>query len=185
PEYVDALRKFVSETLSTRPRNRNFIALLGEFTRLVAFFGAMNSLAQTTLKLMAPGNPDIYQGTELWDFSLVDPDNRRPVDFKLRRKLLSELRNSLNLAELCRNMLTNYPDGRIKMWVAMPGLEFRREPPELFRRGRYVRVDTSSPSQHVCAFARLLEDEDQIQMAIVAVPRFSYTFMGGGQQPPT
>ena len=184
PEYVEALRKFISEILSTRPRNRNFIALLGEFTRMVAFFGAMNSLAQTTLKLMAPGNPDIYQGTELLDFSLVDPDNRRPVDFELRRKLLSELRTNLNHAELCRELLTNYEDGRIKMWVTMRGLEIRREYPELFRRGNYLPVDTSSPTSHICAFARVLEDKDNLQMVIVAVPRFSYTFMAGGQQPP-
>jgi len=183
PEYVDALRKFISEILSARPRNRHFIGLLGEFTRPVAFFGAMNSLAQTTLKLMAPGNPDIYQGTELWDFSLVDPDNRRPVDFELRRKFLSELRTSVNHAELCRDMLSSYEDARIKMWVTMRGLELRREQPEVFRRGTYVPLQPSTPTQHVCAFARVLEEE-HTQLAIVAVPRFSYTLMTGVAQPP-
>src|SRR5205807_205224 len=82
--------------------------LLEAFLPPIAFFGAMNSLAQTTVKLMAPGNPDIYQGTELWDFSLVDPDNRRPIDFALRRQMLSELRHNVDPQRLCTEMLENY-----------------------------------------------------------------------------
>jgi len=183
PEYVEALRKFIAEILNGRPRAKSFVALLEEFIGAVAFFGAMNSLAQTTLKLMAPGNPDIYQGTELWDFSFVDPDNRRPVDFELRRKLLLELRTSLDPAELCRNMLANYEDGRIKMWVTVRGLEFRREHPELLRTGSYVPLETSPGTQHVCAFARVLEHEDYTQTVVVVVPRFPYTLMGGAPQP--
>lgn len=184
PEYVEALRKFISEILSARQRNKSFIALLEEFTGTVAFFGAMNSLAQTTLKLMAPGNPDIYQGTELWDFSLVDPDNRRPIDFDLRKKLLSELRASVDPAELCREMLAHYEDGKIKLWITMRGMEFRREHADLFRKGTYVPLETSIPTPHVCAFARMLDDEEYTQMAVVAVPRFSYTLTAGAQQPP-
>jgi len=181
---VDALRKFISDILSRRPRAKNFISLIDEFTRPVAFFGAINSLAQTTLKLTAPGNPDIYQGTELWDLSLVDPDNRRPVDFELRRKLLSELRTSVDWPELGRNLMSGFEDGRIKMWVIMRGLEFRREHPELFRTGSYVRLETANASQHVCAFARVREDKPHARVAIVAVPRFSYTLMSGVPQAP-
>jgi (1->4)-alpha-D-glucan 1-alpha-D-glucosylmutase len=184
PEYVQALRKFISDILSGRPRARNFVALLEEFSRPIAFFGAINSLAQTTLKLMAPGNPDIYQGTELWDFSLVDPDNRRPVDFALRRKVLSELRGNVGFPALCKELLANYQDGRVKMWVSMRGLEFRREHPELFRSGSYVPLETSSANQHLCAFARTFEDEERTQTVIVAVPRFSYALMSGQEQPP-
>ena len=183
PEYVEALRKFISDILIGRPRAKNFITLLEEFSDSIAFFGAINSLAQTTLKLMAPGNPDIYEGTELWDFSLVDPDNRRPVDFALRRQLLSELRTS-DALELCKEMLAKYEDGRIKMWVTMRGLELRREHSELFRSSSYVPLEPSSHSQHVCVFARALEREKHVEMAIVAVPRFSYTLMGGAMQSP-
>jgi len=184
PEYVEALRKFISDILSGRPRAKNFIDLIDEFTRPVAFFGAINSLAQTTLKLTSPGNPDIYQGTELWDFSLVDPDNRRPVDFELRLKLLSELRTRIDWLELGRSLLGGFEDGRIKMWVIMRGLDFRREHPELFRTGSYVRLDASNASQHVCAFARVLEDKSHASVAIVAVPRFSHTLMSGVPQAP-
>jgi len=184
PEYVDGLRKFVSDILRERPRGTNFIALLEEFSGSIVFFGAINSLAQATLKLMSPGNPDIYQGTELWDFSLVDPDNRRPVDYARRRKLLRQLRRHLDPLALCQEMLSNYQDGRIKMWVTMRGLEFRREHPDLFRKGSYIPLEPSITNQHVCAFARVLTHEQHTTMAIVAVPRFTYTLMGGVQKPP-
>ena len=185
PEYVEALRKFISDILMGRPRGRNFISFLEELVASIGLFGAMNSLAQTTLKLMAPGNPDIYQGTELWDFSLVDPDNRRPVDFALRRKFLCELRSSTDFLSLCQKLLANYEDGRIKLWVTMRGLEFRREHPELFRRGIYIPLEATSLNQHLCAFARVLEHEEHSEIAIVAVPRFSYTLAGGEVEPPT
>ena len=185
PEYVEALRKFISDILMGRPRGRNFISFLEELVASIGLFGAMNSLAQTTLKLMAPGNPDIYQGTELWDFSLVDPDNRRPVDFALRRRFLCELRSSTDFLSLCQKLLANYEDGRIKLWVTMRGLEFRREHPELFRRGIYIPLEATSLNQHLCAFARVLEHEEHSEIAIVAVPRFSYTLAGGEVEPPT
>jgi len=184
PEYVEALRKFVSRIITGRPRARNFVFFLEELVQSIGLFGAMNSLAQTTLKLMAPGNPDIYQGTELWDFSLVDPDNRRPVDFGLRRKLLSELRRSVDPVELCKELLANYEDGRIKLWLTMRGLEFRREHPDLFRLGTYIPLEATSLNQHVCAFARVLEHEGNSEFAIVAAPRFSYTLTAGKIQPP-
>src|SRR5437868_2192878 len=185
PEYVEALRKFVSRIITGRPRARNFVFFLEELVQSIGLFGAMNSLAQTTLKLMAPGNPDIYQGTELWDFSLVDPDNRRPVDFALRRRFLCELRSSTDFLSLCQKLLANYEDGRIKLWVTMRGLEFRREHPELFRRGMYIPLEATSLNQHLCAFARVLEHEEHSEIAIVAVPRFSYTLAGGEVEPPT
>src|SRR5262249_20541258 len=88
PAYVEALRHFVESILKPEiaPRANVFLEQMQAFMPAVAFFGAMNSLAQRVLMLTSPGNPDIYQGTELWDFSLVDPDNRRPVDYEARQK---------------------------------------------------------------------------------------------------
>ena len=90
--------------------------------------------------LTSPGNPDIYQGTELWDFSLVDPDNRRPVDYALRERLLTELDRKSeagNLQALCAELLENYEDGRIKMWTTMHALRLRRDRRDLFHPGLY------------------------------------------------
>ena len=179
PEYVEVLRNFVAAIFSGSWRGNNFVALMNDFVASISYFGAVNSLAQTTLKLTCPGNPDIYQGTELWDFSLVDPDNRRPVDFEARRKMLSELPNqTMDLAEFCDELLRNYQDGRVKMWVTMRGLEFRRENPEPFQRGSYVPLESSALNQHLCAFARTSEHKEH-KMVVVAVPRLAYTLMRG------
>ena len=184
-EYTDALRNFIHAVLAERPRANSFVSLLESFLQSVGYFGAINSLAQTTLKLMSPGNPDIYQGTELWDFSLVDPDNRRPVDFAVRRQIISELRlASVEPNKVCAELLENYQDGRIKMWITMRGLELRREHPELFHKGSYVPLESSALNQHLCAFARTYEERGRQEMAIVVAPRFSYTLMAGALKPP-
>ena len=94
----------------------------------VARAGAINSLSQTLLKLTAPGVPDIYQGNEIWDFSLVDPDNRRPVDYAKRKKMLEALAGATP-----EDLLGNWSDGRIKMFLTHRLLVFRRENAELFR----------------------------------------------------
>ena len=93
PEYVEAVRLFIARLLTpgTTTRPNHFLESMEKFIVPIQFFGALNSVAQTLLKLTAPGVPDIYQGTELWDFSLVDPDNRRPVDFDQRRRQLASL----------------------------------------------------------------------------------------------
>jgi (1->4)-alpha-D-glucan 1-alpha-D-glucosylmutase len=133
-----------------------------------------NSLAQTLLKLTAPGVPDTYQGTELWDFSLVDPDNRRPVDYEPRRRLLHALQERLHeggqaLLALARELLASRRDGRIKLYVTHQALMCRRAHPRLFRAGDYVPLNASGPQQnHVCAFARRLEQEE----LLIVVPRF-------------
>src|SRR5438067_3388181 len=127
PEYVEALRKFVSRIITGRPRARNFVFFLEELVQSIGLFGAMNSLAQTTLKLMAPGNPDVYQGTELWDLSLVDPDNRRPVDFGLRRRLLAELDRLTP-----RQTLARADEGLPKLLVVQRALALRARRPGAF-----------------------------------------------------
>jgi (1->4)-alpha-D-glucan 1-alpha-D-glucosylmutase len=182
PEYVDALRNFIAAILTGGSRTNGFVEVLQAFLEPIAYFGAINSLAQTTLKLTSPGNPDVYQGTELWDLSLVDPDNRRPVDFALRRELLASLRSSSgNTLELCRELIDNWQDGRIKMWTTLRALEFRREHPELFHEGSYVALEAAGMTRNLCTFGRVHHGRDAAlpETAIVAVPRFAYSLMAG------
>ncbi len=184
PEYVDALRNFIAAILTDRTRANSFAALLDEFVNPVSYFGMINSLAQATLKMTSPGNPDIYQGTELWDFSLVDPDNRRPVDFAQRKAMLSELRTRVDAPILVQELLQNYQDGSIKMWITMRALELRREYPQLFQKGTYVPLESTEKNQHLCAFARIHEEHGRKEAVIVVVPRLAYTLMAGKAMPP-
>ncbi len=187
PEYVESLRNFVARILHRAPRHgAQFWDSLVEFTSLVAYFGAINSMVQTLLKVTAPGLPDIYQGNEIWDFSLVDPDNRRPVDFAVRQGLLEQLlENSQDsdLPGICAELLQSYADGRIKLWTTFRALRLRREHPELFRRGQYVPLEVSGSKKiHLFAFARIHEAADEL--AVVAVPRLSHTLMNGALAAP-
>ena len=132
-------------------------------SRAVARAGAITSLAQLALKLTVPGVPDIYQGGELWDFSLVDPDNRRPVDWARRQALLDEI-DTARPADLA----THWQDGREKLFTARRLLTLRRIHPELFAAGDYQPLEIlGGRSQHLCAFARNLDD----MSLVVAVPR--------------
>ncbi|MET0185802.1 MAG: malto-oligosyltrehalose synthase [Achromobacter sp.] len=140
---------------------------LAAFVREIAAAGAINSLTQTVLRLTSPGIPDNYQGTEFWDFSLVDPDNRRPVDFEAREAGLKALQDgSVTDATLLRD----WHDGRIKQAVWYRVLQVRRAQPALFERGRYIPLHASGThSRHVLAFARVHEGET----VIVVVPRLA------------
>ena len=112
----------------------------------------VNSLSQVVLKLGSPGVPDFYQGTELWDLSLVDPDNRRPVDFDLRQRLLER---SETAAPDPDELLANWSDGRIKLFVTRAGLQLRRELPDVFVGGEYLPLSVeSSVAGDAVAFAR-------------------------------
>ncbi|HUR70836.1 MAG TPA: hypothetical protein VMZ02_02550, partial [Candidatus Limnocylindrales bacterium] len=135
-----------------------------------AFHGAINSLAQTVLKIAAPGVPDFYQGTELWDFSFVDPDNRRPVDFSLRRRILADLmeleRN--NPQALLDRLLDSPRDGAIKLYVVYKGLQLRRNQARVFLQGEYLPLAVAGEmTEHVCAFARCYDS----QWVVAVVPR--------------
>jgi (1->4)-alpha-D-glucan 1-alpha-D-glucosylmutase len=119
-----------------------------------------NSLSQTVIKLTAPGVPDLYQGTELWDFSLVDPDNRRPVDYDRRRQMLQTLQSQVSVAgnnrlPLVRELMETWEDGRVKLYVTHQTLIYRREHPDLFRTGGYIPLEAIGQRQkHLCSFAR-------------------------------
>jgi (1->4)-alpha-D-glucan 1-alpha-D-glucosylmutase len=168
-EYEQAMQSFVETTLRGDTAAR-FLASFVPFQRRLAWFGMINSLAQLVLRIGAPGVPDTYQGSELWNFSLVDPDNRHPVDFDERRAMLSRVA-STPLAE----MIEDWPDGRIKMYTLMRSLTFRRAHAALLLHGDYEPLSGDADDPHVVAFIRRWEREE----LIVVAPRFLAAMMGG------
>jgi (1->4)-alpha-D-glucan 1-alpha-D-glucosylmutase len=172
--YEEAVLTFVEATLSgaTAPR---FLASFLPFQRRVAWFGMINSLAQLVVRIGSPGVPDFYQGSELWNLSLVDPDNRRAVDFARRQTMLAELGAAPDL----RDVFERWPDGRVKLLTLMRALRFRRDHPDLFIRGDYEPLSTDD-DQHLIAFGRRWEGEE----LILVVPRFLATLMRGTPQNP-
>ncbi|MCU0229068.1 MAG: malto-oligosyltrehalose synthase, partial [Bryobacterales bacterium] len=197
--FLEYLRKCAREgkehTSWTRPNEAHEAALLGfasallhpqrglafrqdflDFQKRIEFFGALNSLSQVLVKATAPGVPDFYQGTELWSFNLVDPDNRRPVDFRHRQHLLEELKHAEaeDRATLLRSLRGHWRDGRIKLYLTFKTLEFRRDHAALFSQGSYVPLRVEGHlAKHVFAFARACGDE----WVICAVPIHVTTLM--------
>ncbi|HSB72068.1 MAG TPA: malto-oligosyltrehalose synthase, partial [Candidatus Methylomirabilis sp.] len=157
--YDEGLRTFVARILDPSPANR-FLADFAAFHPFVARLGMVNSLAETLIKITAPGVPDFYQGSEVWDFSLVDPDNRRPVDFAARASLLEDLRRRIatgDLVHLARELVEQWTDGRVKLYTLHRALTYRRTAADLFQRGDYVPLPTGGQAaEHLCAFARRL-----------------------------
>jgi (1->4)-alpha-D-glucan 1-alpha-D-glucosylmutase len=163
-EWLAAMREFVAKILESSPKNKflpSFLPVVEEVARL----GVINSLTQTLLKLTSPGVPDIYQGNEIWDLSLVDPDNRRRVDYKQRRAMLEALVKSKP-----EELLPNWPDGRIKMFLTQRLLRFRREHADVFRRGSYMPVTVTGSFPDSCvSFVREFEG----RWVLVVVPRLT------------
>jgi (1->4)-alpha-D-glucan 1-alpha-D-glucosylmutase len=182
-EYEAAVARFVERTLTGRTAPA-FLASFVPFVRHVATAGMYNSLSQLVLKIASPGVADFYQGTELWDLSLVDPDNRRPVDFDRRSSLLKQLQPWLDTAvadpqrdSVARErlgglsaMLEEWPEGRLKLLVTAIGMRLRRARPALFLDGTYEPLEAVGPrSSHVVAFARRLGAD----VLIVVAPRLT------------
>jgi (1->4)-alpha-D-glucan 1-alpha-D-glucosylmutase len=169
--YEEALLQFVRSVLEPRDNNL-FLGDFVEFQRPIARFGLMNALSQTLCKLTAPGVPDIYQGNEIWDFSLVDPDNRRAVDYPCRRALLTELQHA---DAAPRAAAEHMEDGRAKLLLTWKTLQLRRAHPQLFRDGDYRRLRVrGSRAQHLCAFARRFRQ----QSLVVIAPRLYRRLLG-------
>ncbi|MCI0623541.1 MAG: malto-oligosyltrehalose synthase [Acidobacteria bacterium] len=171
-EYDSAVHRFVREALTESNRNR-FLKDFQTLQQRVAAYGWINALAQLLLKLTCPGVPDIYQGSELWNFSLVDPDNRRPVDYDHRRALLSDLKQQLrragqDLTAITRQLLGTPEDGRVKLYLTYQVMNYRRCHQDLFSRGTYTPLlAAGEKAHHVCAFIRALQEE----IVVIAVPR--------------
>ncbi|HEV3182373.1 MAG TPA: malto-oligosyltrehalose synthase [Steroidobacteraceae bacterium] len=171
--YEDALLQFVHSALEPRDNNL-FLADFLAFWRPVARFGLLNSLSQTLCKLTAPGVPDIYQGNELWDFSLVDPDNRRPVDYRRRGELLAQLdREAARLP--IEEVLEHMEDGRCKLLLTWRALQLRQAHPLLFSDGDYRRLRAhGSRAHYLCAFAR----RSAGRTVVVIAPRLYRRLLG-------
>ena len=171
-DYEGAVIDFIRESLTGNGADE-FVESLAAFVRRIAVPGFLNSLAQTLLKLTSPGVPDVYQGNELWDFSLVDPDNRRPVDYELRQRLLAEIENACADAAIAAAMLPNLVrsigDGRVKLYLTWRTLTLRARYQALFERGVYVPLEVrGARAEHVCAYARELRG----RAVVVAVGRW-------------
>jgi (1->4)-alpha-D-glucan 1-alpha-D-glucosylmutase len=163
-EWDSAMSDFVARVLDSSSKNKflpTFLPVAEEIARL----GAINSLAQVALKLTTPGVPDVYQGNEIWNLSLVDPDNRQPVDYKKRSELLASLEKAKP-----EELMQQWPDGRIKLFVTQQLLRFRRQHAILFQRGNYLPLAVTGEFADCClAFAR----EHEGKWMIVMVPRLS------------
>jgi (1->4)-alpha-D-glucan 1-alpha-D-glucosylmutase len=179
--WEDALRGYIEGLFAIPLKHKLWRGLL-PFTRRIAEIGMHNSLSQLVIKIGAPGVPDFYQGAELWDFSLVDPDNRRPIDFEARRALLDEIRgSSLSRAELSRELYGAWEDGRIKLLLTWAGLQARKAEPDLFAGGGYMPLKAEGPrAANVCAFARTTPEG---KLAIVAAPRLVAGVLQGARLP--
>jgi (1->4)-alpha-D-glucan 1-alpha-D-glucosylmutase len=163
--WEEGAREFVRAILSDSPRNR-FPALILPLAQRAAQLGMVNSLSQSVLKLTVPGVPDIYQGTEIWDDSLVDPDNRRPVDFARRQKVLAEVIEHSDPPEFLRH----WQDGRVKIFLIHRLLRLRAESPALFSTGTYEPLNASGAFRDcVVAFRRAAGDRS----LVVVVPRLT------------
>jgi len=154
-DYEDAIIKFTESILESSDQNE-FLEDFLLFQKQIAYYGALNSLAQVLLKITSPGVPDFYQGTELWDLSLVDPDNRRPVDFKRRIKLLNDLiQQEAQGQQLIQQILSSWEDGRAKLYTTYKALNFRRSYKNVFLNGQYIPLQVVGQRQeHAYAFGR-------------------------------
>jgi (1->4)-alpha-D-glucan 1-alpha-D-glucosylmutase len=183
--YERAVTEFIAAALGDD--RRRFLADLDAFAGKVADHGRWNSLSQVLLKIASPGAPDFYQGSELWSLCLVDPDNRRPVDFAARSRLLEEILGQVGAGDsrerhsLIGTLMDQRNDGRVKLFVTLMALRARRELPELFTEGNYVPLAVhGSRAEHLVALARCRGD----QWALAVAPRLSARLCGFGGPPP-
>ncbi len=175
--YEDALREYIGVLLPEGPTG--FIRYFKVPVERAAFHGMLNGLTATVLKCTCPGVPDIYQGNELPQYVLVDPDNRRPVDFMANEILLRDLESLIATrapGEISSELLAQWHDGRIKLWVTNRLLELRKQQPELFASGDYRALPVEGNlSEHACAYARVTGEGDAAQAVIVIVSRWTAT----------
>ncbi|MDX2211752.1 MAG: malto-oligosyltrehalose synthase [Oculatellaceae cyanobacterium bins.114] len=179
--YEEACTNFVKSVLGTAEDNE-FLKELLPFQKRVAYYGIFNSLAQTLIKVTSPGIPDFYQGTELWDLSLVDPDNRRPVDFEQRRVFLTTLQEQIEAdpLTLIEELLTHLEDGRSKLFLTVQTLKARRAYLPVFQTGAYQPLEVGGQwRDHILAFSRQAGDIT----VITVVPRFLTSMIQPGQLP--
>ncbi|MDP4174899.1 MAG: malto-oligosyltrehalose synthase [Bacteroidota bacterium] len=168
--YEAALMSFVEKILE-RTDSNEFLKEFYNFQKKINFYGYFNSLSQNIIKLSSPGVPDIYQGCELWNYSLVDPDNRRPVNYNLRKQYLHEIKEfeDVNIQKYLKKLVSDMSDGKIKMFLTYKVIKARNENPELFQLGEYIPLETGGKyKNNIVAFARHYQN----LWAITIAPRF-------------
>jgi (1->4)-alpha-D-glucan 1-alpha-D-glucosylmutase len=190
-DYDDAVEEFVMNVLRT-DRQDGFWEDFGSFQKRISFYGKYNSLSQLLLKLTSPGIPDTYQGSELWDLRLVDPDNRRPVDYGIRIAYLEDLKARIGRQEnegtpasawisLAKELLKTSDDGRIKLYTLYRTLLFRQSDPDLFTVGEYLPLDAAGiKKENICSFGRRMGSH----IVLVAVPRLPVGLTDGIEREP-
>ncbi|WP_041548104.1 malto-oligosyltrehalose synthase [Chamaesiphon minutus] len=179
--YEEGYLAFINAIFAT-PETNPFLREFQPFQSQVAEYGILNSLSQVLLKYTAPGVPDLYQGDEFWDLNLVDPDNRRPVDYDRRKTALTYIREQIdrNILELIDELFTTQTDGRIKLFLTFQLLQARKTDLDLFQQGDYLPLEvTGEFSDRVIAFGRQFEGK----MAISIAPRFFVGLVSPGQRP--
>lgn len=179
--YENAVINFASKVLEPSENNQ-FLPEFIPFQTRIAHYGVFNSLAQTLLKITSPGFPDFYQGTELWDFSMVDPDNRRPVDFDIRKSYLQDIKSQIttDILKLIEQLLATKEDGRIKMFLILQALKFRAKYLQVFQQGSYQALAARGKfKDHIIAFMRRHEKNNIITIA----PRFLTDLIQPGEYP--
>ena len=172
-DYERAVTDFTRALLSS-PDTNMFLADFLPFVKRIERFGMLNSLSQTLLKLTAPGVPDIYQGSEIWNFNLVDPDNRQPVDYRLRQSLLARLESletaqTNELAQWVYGLMDTLENGQAKFYLIWKVLQLRCKNISIFNEGSYIPLQVEGPfADHICAFARI----QQNKVVLVVAPRW-------------
>ena len=178
-DYEDAFVSFIQGSLKS---NGPFLNEFLPFQRKIAFWGMLNSLSQTLIKIASPGTPDFYQGTECWDLNLVDPDNRRAVDYEKRMSMLREIQENskTNSPGPIAELLNSYEDGRIKLFTIHRALNARLSHADLFLKGNYEPMEVrGSREEHVVAFVRRYHDRS----ALAVAPKFPAGLVEQGQFP--
>jgi len=180
-EYEEACLSFVKDIL-TPSEGSSFLKEFLLFQKKIAYYGVFNSLSQALLKITCPGVPDFYQGTELWDLNLVDPDNRRPVDFEKRKKFLQDIitKEKQDISGLIKELLADKEDGRVKLFLTYRALRARKENVTVFKKGAYLPLRTEGKYKTcVIAYLRMYEGT----WLITIVPRFLTKLIKEGEYP--
>jgi (1->4)-alpha-D-glucan 1-alpha-D-glucosylmutase len=177
-QHEDALRKFAERVICEN--NREFLRDFHEFHEKIAYYGMINGLSQVLLKIASPGVADFYQGSELWDLRLVDPDNRGQIDFAKSMAALKTIASeSGSIGRSVRDLVTHWQDGRVKLYLIWKALNFRRAQPDLFLRSDFVPLEsTGCYAENVVGFVR----RTVTSSVLVAVPRWLSRIRSGGQQ---
>jgi len=180
-DYENGFLVFIDRIM--KQINNDFFDDFISFQKKISYYGVFNSLSQTLLKMTSPGLPDFYQGTELWDLYFVDPDNRRPVDFDKRRKLINEIKKyeiSGNIKNYLGDIISSVHDGRIKFYLTHKSLEFRRINKDLYDKGDYTVLKSMGQyNTSLIAFSRSMGNNT----AVTVVPRFISGIVDVGEMP--